>query len=92
MPYTLPRRRKQHVADHPAGRSDHGRVGNGKALSLYRTERCGVIGHRLVRIANRNAKDVLLARGDADQGAGESVAAEQFLGNVIAVERNGHCI
>ena len=62
-----------------------------KDIVLYRTGR-GVIGHRVVRIANRNGEIVLLARGDADQGAGEPVAAKQLLGKVVAVERDGRCI
>ena len=62
-----------------------------KDIVLYRTGR-GVIGHRVVRIANRNGELVLLARGDADQGAGEPVAAKQILGKVVAVERDGRCI
>ena len=59
-----------------------------KDIVLYRTER-GVIGHRVVGIENRNGERVLLARGDADFGAGEPVAAEQILGKVVTVEREG---
>jgi len=62
-----------------------------KDIVLYRSGR-GVIGHRLGRIANRNGQRVLLARGDANQGAGEAVAAEQILGKVVAVERDSRCI
>jgi hypothetical protein len=60
------------------------------SVKLQDTER-GVIGHRLVRIANRNGKLVLLARG-ADKGASEPVGSDQILGRLVAVERNGHCI
>jgi len=42
-----------------------------------------------MRIVNRNAKLVLLARGDADKGASEPVAPDQILGRLVAVERNG---
>jgi hypothetical protein len=63
---------------------------NVKNIAFYQTER-GVIGHRLVRIANRNGKLVLLARGDADKGASEPVALDQILGRLVAVERNGRC-
>ncbi len=62
-----------------------------KDIVLYRTGR-GVIGHRVVRIANQDGEFVLLARGDADQGASEPVAAKQLLGKVVAVERYGCCI
>ena len=62
-----------------------------KDIVLYRTGR-GVIGHRVVGIANQNGELVLLARGDADQGAGEPVAAKQLLGKVLAVEREGRNI
>jgi signal peptidase I len=62
-----------------------------KDIVFYQTER-GVIGHRLVRITNRNGKLVLLARGDADKGASEPVAPAQILGRLVAVERNGRCI
>ena len=56
-------------------------------IVLYRTGRGG-IGHRLVRIANRNGERALLTRGDADRVAGERVAAEQIIGRVVAVERD----
>ena len=59
-----------------------------KDIVLYQTGR-GVIGHRVVRIANRKGERVFLARGDAGQSAGEPVAAEQILGKVVAVEREG---
>ena len=62
-----------------------------KDIVLYRTGR-GVIGHRVMGIANRNGERVLLARGDADRGEGERVAAKQILGKVVAVERDGRCI
>jgi hypothetical protein len=62
-----------------------------KDIVFCRTER-GVIGHRLVRIANRNGKLVLLARGDADKGASEPVAPAQILCRLVAVERDGRCI
>ena len=62
-----------------------------KDIVLYRTGR-GVIGHRVVRITNRNGERVLLTRGDADRGVGEAVVAEQILGRVVAVERAGRCI
>jgi len=62
-----------------------------KDIVLYRNGR-GVTGHRVVLVANRDGERVLLARGDADQGAGEPVAAEQILGRVVAVERDGRCI
>jgi signal peptidase I len=62
-----------------------------KDIIFYRTGR-GVIGHRVVKIANRNGELVLLARGDADLGAGEPVAAEQILAKVVAVERDGRYI
>ena len=51
-----------------------------------------MIGHRLVRIANRNGKLGLLARGDADKGASEPVGPDQILCRLVAVERNGRCI
>jgi len=60
-------------------------------IVLYRTGR-GLIGHRVVGIASRDGKRVLLTRGDADQGAGEPVVAEQILGRLVAVERDGRCI
>ena len=59
-----------------------------KDIVLYRTSR-GVIGHRVVGMANRKGERVFLARGDAGSGAGELVAAEQILGKVVAVERKG---
>ncbi len=59
-----------------------------KDIVLYRTGR-GVIGHRVVGMANRKGERVFLARGDAGSGAGELVAAEQILGKVVAVEREG---
>jgi signal peptidase I len=62
-----------------------------KDIVLYQTGR-GVIGHRVVKIAKQNGQRVLPARGDADQGSGEPVTAEQILGKVVAVERDGRCI
>ena len=62
-----------------------------KDIVLYRTGR-GMIGHRVVRIANQNGELILLARGDADHGASEPVAAGQILGKVVAVEREGRNI
>jgi len=62
-----------------------------KDIVLYRTGR-GLIGHRVLGIANRNGERVLLACGDAGRGEGEPVAAEQILDKVVAVERDGRCI
>ena len=62
-----------------------------KDIVFCRTER-GVIGHLLVRIANRNGKLVFRARGDADNGASEPVGPDQILGRLVGVERNGRCL
>jgi hypothetical protein len=62
-----------------------------KDIILYRTGR-GIIGHRAVRIANLNGASVLLVRGDAEQGSGEPVGADQILGTLVAVGRDGRCI
>jgi hypothetical protein len=62
-----------------------------KDIILYRTGR-GIIGHRVLRIANLNGASVLLVRGDAEQGSGEPVGADQILGTLVAVGRDGRCI
>lgn len=64
---------------------------NLRDIVLYRTGR-GLIGHRVVAIANRNGERVWLTCGDAGRGEREPVAAEQILGKVVAVERDGRSI
>lgn len=48
-----------------------------------------LICHRVIRRRSRNARVVLLTRGDAWRHSGAWISDRQVLGRVIAVERNG---
>ncbi len=59
-------------------------------IVLYRSQR-GLIAHRVIEIASRDAS-VFRLRGDASLSCDEPVAAEQILGRVVGVKRNGRSI
>jgi len=59
-------------------------------IVLYRSER-GLIAHRVVEIASRDAR-VFRLQGDASLSCDQPVAAEQILGRVVGVERNGRSV
>ena len=59
-------------------------------IVLYRSER-GLIAHRVVEIASRDAR-VFQLRGDASLSSDEPVSEQQILGRVVGVERNGQSI
>ena len=59
-------------------------------IVLYRCER-GLIAHRVVEIASRDAR-VFQLRGDASLSCDEPVRAEQILGRVVGVQRNGRSV
>jgi hypothetical protein len=61
----------------------------------------GVIAHRVVRIGRKKAlfntqysvlDTFFILRGDASSTSDEPVEADQALGKVVSVERNGHLI
>ncbi len=59
-------------------------------IVLYRSER-GPIAHRVVEIASRDTH-VFRLRGDASLSSDEPVGAEQILGRVVSVKRNGRAV
>ncbi len=59
-------------------------------IVLYRSER-GLIAHRVVEIASRDAR-IFRLRGDASLSCDRPVAAEQILGRVVRVHRNGRSV
>jgi signal peptidase len=59
-------------------------------IVLYRSER-GLIAHRVVEIASRDSQ-VFRLRGDASLSCDQPVEAEQILGRVVSVQRNGSSI
>jgi signal peptidase len=60
-------------------------------IVLYRNEG-GVVAHRVIRIERNNGTPLFILRGDALGCSDESVAAQQVLGKVVCVERNGRSI
>ncbi len=60
-------------------------------IVLYRNEG-GVVAHRVIRIERNNGASLFILRGDALGCPDESVAAQQVLGKVVCVERNGRSI
>ncbi len=56
-------------------------------IVLYRSER-GLIAHRVVEIASRDTH-VFRLQGDASLSSDEPVRADQILGRVVRVHRNG---
>lgn len=88
----------------PGGHSMHPTIRDGEAVTvepvnalavkrgdilLYQTER-GVIAHRVRSIKkNGNAAKVFILRGDTSISCDEPVKADQILGKIISVERNG---
>ena len=89
----------------PSGRSMYPSIREGEVITvepvaasdvkladivLYRSER-GLIAHRVVKIASRDAR-VFRLQGDASLSCDEPVAAERILGRVVEVERNGRSI
>ena len=68
-----------------------GKVKKGDII-LYRAAR-GVIAHRVVRIERREDEArVFHLRGDASNSCDAPVSAEQILGRVVSVERNGRTL
>ena len=59
-------------------------------IVLYRSER-GLIAHRVVEIASRDSREFRL-QGDASLSCDRPVAAEQILGRVVGVQRNGRSV
>ncbi len=59
-------------------------------IVLYRSER-GLIAHRVVEIASRDSQ-VFRVRGDASLSCDQPVEAEQILGRVVGVQRNGRSV
>ncbi len=59
-------------------------------IVLYRSER-GLIAHRVVEIASRDAR-VFRLRGDASLSCDQPVEAEQILGRVVGVQRYGRSV
>ncbi|MCH7804948.1 MAG: signal peptidase I [Acidobacteria bacterium] len=89
----------------PSGRSMYPSIREGEVIAvepveasdvkladivLYRSER-GLIAHRVVEIASRDAR-VFRLQGDASLSCDRPVAAEQILGRVVGVERNGRSV
>ena len=89
----------------PSGRSMYPSIREGEVITvdpvassdvkladivLYRSE-TGLIAHRVVEIASRDAR-VFRLRGDASLSSDEPVGAEQILGRVVGVQRNGRSI
>jgi signal peptidase I len=91
----------------PGGHSMHPTIRDGEVVTVspvdarmvkrgdilfYRSEH-GVIAHRVVRIREeKSAQRVFILRGDASHSCDEPVRAEQVLGRVISVERDGRKI
>ena len=89
----------------PSGRSMYPSIREGEVITvepvaasdvkladivLYRSER-GLIAHRVIEIASRDAR-VFRLQGDASLSCDEPVAAEQILGRVVGVQRNGRSV
>ena len=68
--------------------SSHVKTGD---IVLYRSEG-GVVAHRVIRIERNNDTTFFILRGDALGCPDEPVAAQQVLGKVVSVERNGSSI
>src|SRR6266481_8117254 len=61
-------------------------------IILYLTVR-GPIAHRVVRIEKRGENAAsFITRGDASTSCDEPVEADQVIGRVVSVERDGRCI
>jgi signal peptidase I len=57
-------------------------------IILYRAER-GLIAHRVTRLMGETNAPVFITRGDSATSCDAPVNAQQVLGRVICVERNG---
>ena len=72
-------------------------------IVLYRNEN-SVIAHRVIKIENKSSihtdsqssvispQSFFILRGDARPACDDPINAEQILGKVVSVERNGRCI
>jgi len=58
-------------------------------VAFYRTTGGRVVAHRVVAAKTIAGRPVLIARGDSDSGPGEPVEAEQLLGKITGIVRNG---
>ncbi|MFQ5574716.1 MAG: signal peptidase I [Terriglobia bacterium] len=56
---------------------------------FYWTRGRGVVAHRLIRKKRLNGEDIFVMKGDSVPVFDELVRAEQVIGKVIAIERNG---
>jgi len=89
----------------PSGRSMYPSIREGEVITvepvrasdvksadivLYRSER-GLIAHRVVEIASRDSR-VFRVQGDASLSCDQPVEAEQILGRVVGVQRNGRSV
>jgi signal peptidase I len=57
-------------------------------IILYRAER-GLIAHRVTQLMGETGAPVFITRGDSATSCDAPVSAQQVLGRVICVERNG---
>ncbi len=89
----------------PSGRSMYPSIREGEVITvepvqasdvkiadivLYRSER-GLIAHRVIEISLRDSR-VFGLRGDASLSCDEPVTAQQILGRVVGVKRNGRSV